>query len=121
MCDLLSGQAAEGHKERETERERETLLVLPVAFDNQGGLASTQQRGELPLCSVASVQVCCRLLHCRCNVSVIIFKAKSHVVGYVGADRRDRFEPRSPGPRGARPFVPSPLVAARVSGFWGVE
>lgn len=32
------------------------LLVLPVAFDNQGGLASTEQRGEQPVCAVASVQ-----------------------------------------------------------------
>lgn len=32
------------------------LIVLPVAFDNQGGLASTEQRGELPVCAVASVQ-----------------------------------------------------------------
>lgn len=34
----------------------DALLVLPVAFDNQGGLASTEQRGELPLCAVGSVQ-----------------------------------------------------------------
>lgn len=43
------------NKINKTNREN-ALLVLPVAFDNQGGLASTEQRGELPVCTVASVQ-----------------------------------------------------------------
>lgn len=43
-------------KNKRKENRESALLVLPVAFDNQGGLASTEQRGELPVCAVASVQ-----------------------------------------------------------------
>lgn len=39
-----------------TEGRENALLVLPVAFDNQGGLASTGQGGVRPLCPVGSVQ-----------------------------------------------------------------
>lgn len=44
------------NKINKKENKENALLVLPVAFDNQGGLASTEQRGELPVCAVGSVQ-----------------------------------------------------------------
>lgn len=43
-------------KHKTQEKKQTALLVLPVAFDNQGGLA-WQQRGKLPVWAVASVQV----------------------------------------------------------------
>lgn len=64
---------------KKEDREK-ALLVLPVAFDNQGGLASTEQRGELPVCAVGSVQ---QLSCLPCNVSGIILKAKKISGGWL--------------------------------------
>lgn len=50
--------------------ERRALLVLPVAFDNQGGLASAEQSGPSAL---SRLYKSCHVCHCHCNVSVIIF------------------------------------------------
>lgn len=67
--------------------------MLPVAFDNQGGLASTEQRGELPVCSVASVQELSYFSIVTVMFPLLFLKQKYHVVGKVGVDLCDWLNP----------------------------
>lgn len=55
--------------------------MLPVAFDNQGGLAWTERGGQLTACAVASVQ----LFRFRVSVTVLVLVLKQNLWWFCGS------------------------------------